>query len=60
MTLTKQQRKAVYKVWLRTLHDEEAKPYKAFRKDVVPGFGCVMLPFAGMWLGIESDGYTHS
>lgn len=22
--------------------------------------GCIMLPWAGMWLGIETDGYTHS
>jgi len=22
--------------------------------------GCVMLPWCGMWLGIEPDGHTHS
>lgn len=22
--------------------------------------GCVMIHWAGMWLGIEQDGYTHS
>jgi len=36
--------------------------YRRFRKKVQPFFGddCVMVPFAGMWLGIETDGYTHS
>jgi hypothetical protein len=36
--------------------------YRKFRKTVQPYFGdtCVMVPYAGMWLGIETDGYTHS
>lgn len=36
--------------------------YRRFRKTVQPFFGgdCVMVPWAGMWLGIEKDGYTHS
>lgn len=36
--------------------------YRRFRKTVQPFFGdsCVMVPWQGMWLGIETDGYTHS
>jgi len=36
--------------------------YRNFRARVQPAFGgeCVMLPWAGMWLGIERDGYVHS
>lgn len=37
--------------------------YRRFREQVQPYFdksGCVMLPWKGMWLGIETDGYTHS
>lgn len=34
--------------------------YRQFRRQVHPGFGCVMLHWQGMWLGIEQDGYTHS
>lgn len=36
--------------------------YRRFRKLVTPypGDSCVMLPWKGMWLGIETDGYTHS
>ena len=37
--------------------------YRRFRAKAQPyydGSGCVMIPFAGMWLGIETDGYTHS
>lgn len=37
--------------------------YREFRKSVVVSLGCdgvAMAPWAGMWLGIERDGYTHS
>lgn len=36
--------------------------YRRFRKGVQPYFGdtCIMIAYAGMWLGIEQDGYTHS
>ena len=36
--------------------------WRRFRERVQPAFGgeCVMLPWKGMWLGIERDGYTHS
>lgn len=34
-----------------------------FTAKVVPEFGshgCIMVPWCGMWLGIEKDGHTHS
>ncbi len=34
--------------------------YMEFRRTVEPGWGCIMVPWCGMWLGIEPDGYTHS
>jgi len=37
--------------------------YRQFRASIQPSFGCdgaVMVRFAGMWLGIERDGYTHA
>lgn len=37
--------------------------YRRFRAQVQPYLdksGCVMVPWKGMWLGIETDGYTHS
>jgi hypothetical protein len=33
--------------------------YRRFRATVRPGPGCIMVPYAGMWLGIEPDGHTH-
>lgn len=57
MILTKEQRQALKKVFLRT---DEGLSYLAFRRTVQMGWGCIMVPFAGMWLGIEPDGYTHS
>lgn len=62
MILTKPQRKSLYRVWVRTCGAGYlgAVPYREFRRGVLPGPGCVMVNFAGMWLGIEPDGYTHS
>lgn len=36
-------------------------PYREWRRGYVyPGHDCIMVPWAGMWIGIETDGYTHS
>jgi hypothetical protein len=60
--LTKPQRRSLHRVWLRTCERGYlgTVPYREFRRGVQPGPGCVMINFAGMWLGIETDGYTHS
>ncbi len=34
--------------------------YLEFRRTVQYYDDCIMIPWYGMWLGIESDGYTHS
>ena len=37
--------------------------WRRFRKTVVPAFcgdGSIMVPWKGLWLGVERDGYTHS
>ena len=62
MNLTKPQRQSLKRVWLRTQEFGYigGGSYRAFRRSVQPGPGCVMVNFAGMWLGIEPDGYTHS
>lgn len=61
---TKGQRKALKRVYDRVCRDTPPSrrpvPYRAFRRAVEPGPGCIMVRYAGMWLGIEPDGYTHS
>jgi hypothetical protein len=58
MILTKQQRHALHRVWLRT---DGVLPYRVFRRGAHLSIDkCVMIEFCGMWLGIETDGYTHS
>lgn len=37
-----------------------APNFIAFRRRARQGYDCVMIPWCGMWLGIETDGYTHS
>jgi hypothetical protein len=62
--LTRKQREALYRVWVRTKESDvpSTLPYKAFRRTVAGACfdSCVMVPAFGMWLGIETDGYTHS
>ncbi len=71
MKLTKEQRIALKKVYDRGQHFTGTPnkgqawqgSYREFRRTVVPAFdgsGCIMVPWCGMWLGIETDGYTHS
>ena len=69
-TLSKPQQLALKQVFARFPQDVFGKnadetgnhriTYRQFRKTVRIGWGCAMVQWAGMWLGIEPDGYTHS
>jgi len=37
-----------------------AASFAEFKGRACMSFGTLMLPWCGMWLGIETDGYTHS
>ncbi len=47
-------------VWSALTRAQNAPSYRKFRRTVVHGYDCIMVPYYGMWLGIEKDGYTHS
>lgn len=63
---TRKQREALHHKWRVILNPQEPVfwlSYKQFRKTVQPTIGCngaVTVPWCGMWLCIERDGYTHS
>ena len=60
---TREQRVALKRIWERDLHQDgktHHQTYREFRKSVTPGFGWIGVEWAGMYLGIEPDGYTHS
>ena len=72
---TREQRKALFRVfqrdfpsWVSPTQRKHKETYiqvpsiqwRRFRNRVQPGPGCIMIQHAGMWLGIEPDGYTHS
>jgi hypothetical protein len=44
----------------RSFPGERKASYRDFRKIIQTGHDCLMVKWCGMWLGIESDGYTHS
>lgn len=59
--ITKAQRGALLRAWERSHPGWQT--YRDFRKLVQPTLGCdgaVVVPWEGMWLCIERDGYTHS
>jgi hypothetical protein len=68
MRITKDQQRALHRKWQQA-HDQQAEKgkrfmsYLAFRRTALPTIGCdgaIAVPWCGMWLAIERDGYTHS
>lgn len=60
MILTKEQRKAVKRIYDRNDPCTAKMTYREFRRTLGAGYDCVMIKWAGIWIGIEKDGYTHS
>jgi hypothetical protein len=52
--------RAVAERWENHSPDYPKMTYRQFRRLAVSSFGALMVPWCGMWLGIEQDGYTHS
>ena len=58
MKPTRKQIEAFWSVYNRT---DLGVSYLQFRRTIKPAFGdCYMIPWCGMFLGVETDGYTHS
>ena len=59
---TRKQREALYNLWERKDKLRPNETYCQFRRRVQPEFcgKAVMIQWAGMWIGIEPDGYAHS
>lgn len=60
MKLTKEQQKALSRKWVFW---NDGKSYLSFRRTVFQGLGmdgAAVVPWNGMMLVIETDGYTHS
>jgi hypothetical protein len=53
----KAQRASIHRKWSQS---SQGMTYRQFRKTVLQGYDCLMVEWSGMWLGIETDGYTHS
>jgi hypothetical protein len=59
--LPDEQKLALRHVYARGLNDAESfNQFIGKATFEIGGFGAVMIPWAGMWLGIEKDGHTHS
>ena len=53
----RKQYQAIHRKWVI---NNQGLTYRQFRRTAVLGWGCLMIEWSGMWLGIEPDGYTHS
>lgn len=68
MTLNRKQREALWGLFERStvrkgIKNPSGMTYRQFRRTVYPMFmepQVAMVPFCGMIVGIEPDGYTHS
>lgn len=59
MRINKAQQRALLKVYDRDR--SVAATFLAFRRTArIHYVDCLMVPWKGMWLGIETDGHTHS
>ena len=63
--ITKEQRKSLKQLYDRALvyTADGSRPitYREFRKTAFVAFGdCIMVPWCGMVVGIEADGYAHT
>lgn len=68
MTLNRKQREALWGLFERShirkgIKNPSGMTYRQFRRTVFPLMGeprVAMVPFCGMIVGIEIDGYAHS
>ena len=60
--LTKKQRAALFQLYNRPLDNGTSETYLQFRRKVIKASydDCIMISWCNMWIGIETDGYTHS
>lgn len=58
MKLNRAQVQSLFKLYQRL--ESPAYSFLQFRRTVLPGYGCAMVQWCGMWIGIEKDGYAHS
>ena len=60
MPVNQEQRTALLKLWER---NDQGMSFEAFVDTARPelmGCGCIMVPWSGMLIGIETDGHAHS
>jgi hypothetical protein len=61
MTLSKSQQRKLFEIWCRP--GTKGFTYLQFRRTVQQGHfldSVAMIPWCGMWIGIEVDGHAHT
>jgi hypothetical protein len=63
MLLTKKQQRKLVEIWCRPNPGYQHLTYIQFRRTVQQGpflNNVAMVPWCGMWIGIEADGHAHT
>lgn len=63
MIITRKQRETLKRKWLQADMAARGISYRQFRKGISGTVGmddAIVVPWCGMWLCIETDGYCHS
>jgi hypothetical protein len=55
--MTNEQNKSLYRKWKKA---DQGMTFREFSESAVQWHNCIMVKWSGMWLGIETDGHTHS
>lgn len=58
--MTLSQLRAIYRISKRGPNGPSFRALYALAQPTIGCNGAIVLPWAGMWLCIERDGYTHS
>jgi hypothetical protein len=59
--MTKEQETALRRVHERHQVEADFETFKTSASPLIGGDGCLLVQVdSGLWLGIETDGYTHS
>jgi len=58
--MTSEQETALRRVYERHQLEADFERFKASATPLLGGDGCLMVQVGSMWLGIETDGHTHS
>ena len=60
MNITQAQSDTLVRKWEQDNQGLTLAEFVKTAQPLIAGNGCIMVPWCGMWVGIEEDGYAHT